>query len=117
MEQKMIVTQLRNALINSFDGIKQTWKQERAFRLEILACACILPITFWSEAPSTHKLFVIFSLSLVLITELINTSIEKANVALKKTFDPLIKHSKNAASAGVFLALCLVGISLLNLFL
>ena len=49
------------------------------------------------------------------MTELINTAIEKANDALKKSNDPLIKFSKDAASASVFIALCLVGVSLLNL--
>ena len=113
----MIITDLTKALMNSLNGIRQTWKQEKAFRLEILGCACILPVIFWSEAPSPDKLFVIFSLSLVLITELINTAIEKANDAFKKTPDPLVKFSKDAASAAVFIALCLVGVSLLNLFL
>lgn len=73
--------------------------------------------TFWTDAPGTNKIFVIFSLSILLIAELINTTIEKTNDALKKTSDPLIKHSKDAASAGVFITLCLVGISLVNLLL
>jgi len=113
----MILTDLTKAFMNSLNGIRQTWKQEKAFRLEVLVCVCILPITFWIEASSTNKFFVIFSLGLVLITELINTAIEKANDSIKKTSDPLIKQSKDAASASVFIALCLVGISFLNLFL
>jgi diacylglycerol kinase (ATP) len=62
-------------------------------------------------------MFVVFSLALLLIVELVNTAIEKANDAHKKTNDPLIKFSKDAASASVFLTMCLVGFSLLNLFL
>ena len=111
----MIITNFMNALKNSLNGIKLTWNQERAFRQEVIACACILPLIFWMEAAKLDKLFVVFSLSLVLMTELINTAIEKANDALKKSNDPLIKFSKDAASASVFIALCLVGFSLLNL--
>ena len=50
------------------------------------------------------------------MTELLNTAIEKANDASKKEKDPLIKFSKDAASASVFIALCLWGLSFINLF-
>jgi diacylglycerol kinase (ATP) len=111
----MILTHLINALMNSFNGIRLTWNTEMAFRLEVIVCAFLLPITFWIEAARVDKFFVVFSLGLMLMTELINTAIEKANDVLKKTNDPFIKFSKDAASASVFIALCLVGISLLNL--
>jgi diacylglycerol kinase (ATP) len=100
---------------NSLNGFRLTWKEEFSFRLEILGCVLILPLTFWIEAAKGDKLFVIFSLSIMLIAELLNTAIEKANDVLKKSKDPLIKFSKDAASAAVFITLCLVGISLLNL--
>jgi len=111
----MIITHLISALMNSFNGVRLTWNSEMAFRLEILGCILILPFTFWIEAPKVDKLFVVFSLSIMLITELLNTGIEKANDALKKSNDPLIKYSKDAASAAVLVTLCLVGISLVNL--
>lgn len=111
----MIITHLIRALTNSFNGLRLTWNSEMAFRLEVVGCAFLLPFTFWFEAAKGDKLFVVFSLSMMLITELLNTAIEKANDALKKTSDPLIKFSKDAASAAVFVSLCLVGLSLLNL--
>ena len=43
----MIITDLTNALKNSLNGIKLTWNQERAFRQEVIAGACILSFTFW----------------------------------------------------------------------
>ena len=111
----MIITHLIRALINSFNGIRLTWNREQAFRLEVMGCAVLLPFTFWIEAEKIDKLFVVFSLGLMLMTELINTAIEKTNDVFKKSNDPLIKFSKDAASAAVLIALCLVGISLLNL--
>ncbi len=50
------------------------------------------------------------------MTELLNTALEKANDACKREKDPLIKFSKDAASASVFIALCLGGLSFINLF-
>jgi diacylglycerol kinase (ATP) len=112
----MLMSHLKNALINSLHGLRQTWQQEKAFRLEIIGCVFVLFMTFWIEAPKTDKFFVIFSLSLVLMTELLNTALEKANDACKREKDPLIKFSKDAASASVFIALCLGGLSFINLF-
>lgn len=90
----MILRHLINALLNSFNGIKQTWKQEIAFRLEVIGCAFILPFTFWWGATSVDKLFVVFSLAIMLMTELLNTAIEKANDAFKKTKAPLSNSQK-----------------------
>ncbi len=111
----IFIRHLGRAFINSLHGLQQTWKTEIAFRLEVIGCAFVVPFTFWWPAPSFNKYFVIFSLSLMIIVELINTAIEKANDAFKKTEDPLIMFSKDAASASVFLSVCLVGLSLLNL--
>lgn len=108
---------LINAFINSINGLRQTWRHEQAFRLEIIGCVCILPFVIWFDAEKVDKLFVVFSLGLMVIAELLNTSLEKANDAFKKTKDPLIQFSKDAASASVLIAGCLVGMSLINLFL
>jgi diacylglycerol kinase (ATP) len=113
----MPISNLIRALLNSLNGFRLTWKKERAFQLEVIICACVLPLIFFIDGKKTDKLFVVFSLGLVLITELLNTGIEKANDAHKKTPDPLIQFSKDASSAAVFIALCLGGISLLNLWL
>lgn len=111
----MIIRDLRKALLQSLQGIKQTWNQEKAFRREVILCLFVLPYVFLSKGENADKLFVIFAIGLMFITEFLNTAIEKANDGHKKTEDPLIKFSKDAASAAVFVALCLVGISLANL--
>ncbi len=111
----MFFKKLTSAFFNSLNGLRLTWTMELAFRLEIFGCLLILPFLYWVEGTRINKMFVIFSLILLLIVELINTAIEKANDALKKTNDPLIKFSKDAASASVFLTACFVGLSLLNL--
>jgi len=111
----MIIRHLFRAPINSLRGFKQTWTLELAFRLEVVGCILILPLVFWWNTPFINKLFVIFSLFIMFIAELLNTAIEKANDAYKKTEDPLIRISKDAASAAVFLSICLVGLSLFNL--
>ena len=108
---------LVNALLNSLRGLKQTWSHENAFQLEVMGCVLILPLLIWIRGEKTDKLFVVFSLALMLIAELLNTALEKANDALKKENDPLIKFSKDAASAAVLISCFLVVYSLLNLII
>lgn len=108
--------QIVKALLNSIRGLIQTWKEEWAFRLEVIASLIILPFVFWISADKTDKIFVLFAFALVLMSELMNTALEKANDAVTKEPNPLIKFSKDAASACVLIALCLAGLSLLNLF-
>ncbi|EKE09172.1 MAG: hypothetical protein ACD_16C00209G0019 [uncultured bacterium] len=109
------MTQLIKALFNSMNGLILTWKEEWAFRLEIIASFLILPFVFWIPGDKTDKVFVLFSFALVLMSELMNTALEKANDAHTKEPNPLIKFSKDAASASVLIALCLAGVSLVNL--
>lgn len=106
---------LLKAFQNSLRGLKNAWIHERAFRLEIIGGAGVLLFIMWWGGPRLNQLFVLFSLSLVLITELLNTGIEKVNDALKTTPDPLIQFSKDAASAAVFIALIFLAVSLGNL--
>lgn len=110
------MTKIIMALLNSLNGLKLTWKNEWPFRVEVIVSLLIAPFVMLVQADKTAKMFVLFSFALVLMTELLNTAIEKANDVHQKNPDALIKFSKDAASGAVFIALCLAGISLLNLF-
>lgn len=110
------MTKIIEAPLNSLNGLILTWKSEWAFRLEVIISVLIAPFVVLVQADKASKMFVLFSFVLVLITELLNTSLEKANDARTQQQEPLIKFSKDAASAAVFLALCLAGLSILNLF-
>ncbi|MBX9786481.1 MAG: diacylglycerol kinase [Alphaproteobacteria bacterium] len=110
------MTKIIEALLNSLNGLILTWKSEQAFRLEVILSILIAPFVVFIQADKASKMFVLFSFALVLIIELLNTSLEKANDARTQQQDPLIRFSKDAASSAVFIALCLAGISLLNVF-
>ena len=111
----MSLFKLMQAFLNSLNGLKLTIARDQAFRLEIMGCLVLLPFLYWTQGARIDKMLVLFSLILLLIAELMNTAVEKANDAHKKTSDPLIKFSKDAASAAVLLAVCLVGLALGNL--
>ena len=109
------MSKLISALFNSLNGLVLTFKGEWAFRVEVIVAVLTLPFVLIFPAEKTDKVFVFFSFALVLITELLNTALEKANDASSLKQNPLIKFSKDAASAAVFIALCLAALSLVNL--
>ena len=111
------MTKIIEAPLNSLNGLILTWKSEWAFRLEVIISVLIAPFVVFVQADKASKMFVLFSFMLVLITELLNTSLEKANYARTQQQEPLIKFSKDAASSAVLIALCLAGVSLLNVFI
>jgi len=113
----MLISSLIQAFFNSLRGLKKTWEHEKAFRLEVIGVIGVLVFVYLWGGARLNQLFVVFALSLMLMTELLNTGIEKANDAFKTTPDPLIQFSKDAASAAVLISLFLVGVSLMNLIL
>jgi|GEM_PF-6305588 len=113
----MLISSLIQAFFNSLRGLKKTWEHEKAFRLEVIGGIGVLVFVYLWGGTRLNQLFVVFALSLMLMTELLNTGIEKANDAFKTTPDPLIQFSKDAASAAVLISLFLVGVSLMNLIL
>ena len=110
------MAKITGPLLNSLNGLILTWKSEWAFRLEVIVSVLIAPFVVFVQADKASKMFVLFSFALVLITESLNTSLEKANDARTQQQEPLIKFSKDAASSAVLIALCLAGASLLNVF-
>ena len=65
----------------------------------------MLPITLWLTATSSEKLLMIGSLLLILITELLNSSIEAAIDRISLKEHGLFKRAKDYGSADVLLSL------------
>jgi diacylglycerol kinase (ATP) len=65
----------------------------------------MLPTTFWLPASSSQKLLMIGSLLLILITELLNSSIEAAIDRISFEKHGLSKRAKDYGSAAVLLSL------------
>src|SRR5438876_530899 len=83
----MGMADLKHAFINSMNGIKQTWKREKAFRLEILGCVVVLIGLAWSDATRIDKLFVIF-LKMRLLLLFFAFSLPFSLSAMEHDYDP-----------------------------
>ena len=104
MKNFLIRRVMKNS-IYSFNGLIAALKSEEAFRIEVLLCLILLPLSFyWGQSPIEICLLVI-SLFIVLITELINTGLEKTIDRISKEKNELSGVVKDIGSAAVFISL------------
>lgn len=95
-------------LINSFkyaiSGIIYTLKTQRNMRIHFIAAFCSIFLGFFKNFTKLELLILFFTVSLVIVTEMINTAIEKTIDMYTKEYHPLAKIAKNVAAASVLIA-------------
>lgn len=110
----MIINSIKTiyrAFLNAFNGLRIAISTERAFIQEVILCIILLPVPLFMELEVTSKLWMIFSLLLLLIIELLNTAIEAVVDLNTKEYNELAKRAKDTAAAAVLIALINVGIT------
>ena len=100
-ENENVFRHIYNALIYSWDGLKAAWKNEMAFRGEIVVIAFLMPIGIWMGKTAVQWALLIGSCMLVLITELLNSAIENVVDRIGAEHHILSKQAKDFGSAAV----------------
>ncbi|MCG9711672.1 diacylglycerol kinase [Shewanella insulae] len=95
----------------SMQGLKLAWQSEAAFRQELILVAFMLPIALLVEVPLVERILLIMTLMIVLIVELLNSAIEAVVDRIGHEIHPLSGQAKDIASAAVFIALALCGVT------
>ena len=95
-------------LIDSFGyairGIIYTLKTQRNMRIHYVAGVIILILSLVFKFDTIELLILFFTISLVIITEMLNTAIEKAIDMFTREYHPLAEISKNVAAGAVLVA-------------
>ena len=99
------LTRLRNAFFYSMAGLAAAYRNEDAFRQEVLLAALLSPLALWLPASGGGKALMIFSVLLVILVELINSAVEAAVDRISLEQHHLAKRAKDIGSAAVFVAL------------
>ncbi len=94
-----------HATKNSWSGIVSAVREEDAFRQELMVTACGVPLALLLPFGAVERLMLIGSLVLILIVELLNSSIEAAIDRISLEHNGLSKRAKDYGSAAVMLAL------------
>ncbi|HUL56509.1 MAG TPA: diacylglycerol kinase [Usitatibacter sp.] len=92
------------ALGYSIDGILAAWRTEAAFRQEALIAIVLVPVACLLPVPILHRALLAGGVLMVLMIELLNSSIEAAIDRISLDRHPLSKKSKDAGSAAVLFA-------------
>lgn len=89
----------------SLKGLRTIWCHESAFRLECLLLLLVIIITLYIDVTRIERLILIASVGLVLITEVINSAIEKIVDRIGEEQHVLSGQAKDMGSAAVFLSI------------
>ena len=99
------ITRAWHALKNSWSGMVFAIREESAFRQELTGAACLIPLALVLPFGAVERLLLIGSVVLILIVELLNSSIEAAVDRISLEHHGLSKRAKDFGSAAVTLAL------------
>lgn len=99
------------ALRHSWAGLVATWREESAFRQEACVAAVLLPIAAFVHVSAPERVLLAASVLLVLLVELINSSIEAAVDRISLERHELSGRAKDCGSAAVTVALVIAAMT------
>ncbi len=98
------------AFFHSFDGLREAWRHESAFRQEVVLSLVVIPVSFLLQVSGVGHILMVSSVLLVLIIELVNSAIEAAIDRFSTENHILAKRAKDIGSAAVLLSIVNVGV-------
>ena len=102
---KQGLTRLINALGYSKDGLAAAWKNEAAFREEVLLAAVAFPLAFYLGQTGIERALLAGSILFILIVEILNSAVEAVVDKASPEKHELAKRAKAMGSAAVLLSL------------
>ncbi|MBW8470870.1 MAG: diacylglycerol kinase [Thiobacillus sp.] len=103
-KQRTGLARMWHAFGYSMAGLRAGW-HETAFRQEALAAMVLVPLSFWLGRNWVEVTLLAGSVVLVMVVELLNTSIETAIDRIGPEWHDLSKRAKDMGSAAVLLSL------------
>ena len=103
MKSKGGLGRIWRAFWYSIDGLKAAWTYEHAFRQELALAVVLLPVAALVSVTPLERALLFCSMLLVLIVELLNSSVEAVVDRFGPEIHELAKRAKDIGSAAVFL--------------
>lgn len=101
----MNLDKLAKSIKYSLHGLKVAYREEQNFRIEIIISLLVILLSILLKINTIEFVIVIYAVFGVLITELINTSIERVtNIYCNNHKTGLAKQAKDVAAAAVILS-------------
>lgn len=99
------ITRAWHAMKNSFAGFQVAIREESAFRQELTLAAILVPCGIFVPVEPVARVMLLGSVLLVLIVELLNSSVEAAIDRISLERHELSRRAKDLGSAAVMVAL------------
>jgi diacylglycerol kinase (ATP) len=99
------IRRLINAFGYSLDGLAAAYKNEDAFRQEVKLAIILIPLALYLGDSGIDKALMIGSVALVIIVELLNSSVEATVDRISLDHHLLAKRAKDIGSAAVMVSL------------
>lgn len=96
---------LWNALGYSRDGLVAAWKNEAAFREELMLAAVAIPLALFLGQTGVDRALLVGSIIVILIVEILNSALEAVVDKASPEKHELAKRAKDMGSAAVLLSL------------
>lgn len=101
---------LFNALLYSLSGLRLAFRHESAFRQEVAMAAVLVPAACMLQVAPVERVLLIGSVLLVLVVELLNSSVEAAVDRIGFDTHRLSKRAKDLGSAAVLITLVVLAL-------
>jgi diacylglycerol kinase (ATP) len=101
---------LFNALMNSLSGLRLAFRHESAFRQDVALTAVLIPLACLVDVAAADRALLFGSVLLLLMVELLNSSVEAAVDRIGFDTHRLSKRAKDLGSAAVMLSLLNVAV-------
>lgn len=100
----MRVRRLIESFNNAISGVLHSLKTQRNMKIHFAVAIAVLIASLFMDFSRLELLLLFFTISLVLITEMINTSIEATIDLITDKYSPLAKIVKNVAAGAVLIS-------------
>jgi diacylglycerol kinase (ATP) len=106
MNNKPKYTLFKNASY-ALDGLRHAIKTETSFKIELAIALLFFPLIYWLPLTLEHKLILIITYVLIMITELLNSAVENVVDLVTQEIHPLAKAAKDIGATAVLFAVLL----------
>jgi diacylglycerol kinase (ATP) len=104
------VSRVLRAFVSSFNGFVGAFREEAAFRQELLFSLVALPAALWLGHSGVERALLLGPVLLILIVELLNSAIEATVDRIGLERHALAGLAKDIGSAAVMLSFVLLGV-------
>lgn len=100
----MKIKKFTDSFNNAIEGIIYAVRTQRNMRVHMVIAILVLMFSLFFDFTKTEMLILFFTITLVIVLEMVNTAIESTIDVLANYYHPLAKIAKNVAAGAVLIA-------------